>query len=172
MSDSVYDVFNEKRFAPSLRDFSATLFDQQLQKDIAAIPDKLAFKIGEVADIAGVKTYVLRYWETEFDQLAPQKSSKNQRVYLKRDVEIVLMIKKLLYRDRFSIEGARVALTRLKRDLKNMKGTGGEIEETPHEVTGAGFKTAGRADTAEQLHDLRRQFEDIILHVSTLKQLC
>ncbi len=172
MSESIYEVFNEKRFAPSLRDFSATLFDQQLQKDIAAIPDKLAFKIGEVADIAGVKTYVLRYWETEFDQLAPQKSSKNQRVYLKRDVEIVLMIKKLLYRDRFSIEGARVALTRLKRDLKNMRGVGEVIEDEAIEVASAVSKSVENKGTAEQLRDLRRQFEDIILHVSTLKQLC
>ncbi len=158
--DSVFEVFNEKRFAPSLCDFSATLFDNQLQRELAGIPDKLAFKIGEVADIAGVKAYVLRYWETEFDQLAPQKSSKNQRVYLKRDVEIVLMIKKLLYRDRFSIEGARVALSRLKRDLKHIKSTG--IDEA-HAID--------PANGADRLHEIRPMLEDLILHVATLKQL-
>jgi len=66
MSDElVYEAFNERRYAPSLREFNNTLFDPQLEIDIKKIPDKLAFKIGEVADIVGVKTYVLRYWETE-----------------------------------------------------------------------------------------------------------
>jgi DNA-binding transcriptional MerR regulator len=147
---SVYDVFNERRFAPSARDFSSTLYDSQLQKEVSAIPEKLAFKIGEVAEIAGVKPYVLRYWETEFDQLSPEKSAKNQRVYLKRDVEMVLMIKKLLYRDRFSIEGARVALNRLKRDSKQVKSVGGALN---------------------QIEEVRHQLEDILLHISSLKQL-
>jgi MerR HTH family regulatory protein len=124
----IFDAFNESRYAPSLKEFSNTLFDAELNKEIKNIPEKLAFKIGEVADIANVKTYVLRYWETEFDQLRPQKSTKNQRVYLKRDVEMVLMIKKLLYRDRFSIEGARVALKQLKRDSKQVKAVGGTLD--------------------------------------------
>ncbi len=165
--ESVYDVFNEKRFAPSLRDFSGVLFDAQLQKEMAAIPEKLAFKIGEVADIARVKPYVLRYWETEFDQLAPQKSSKNQRVYLRRDVEIVLMIKKLLYRDRFSIEGARVALTRLKRESKQIQSAGGFEEIATEEQTAS--KRAH--DKTQKLVEIRRQLEDIVLHVSALKQM-
>ena len=60
-----------------------------------AVPNKMAFKIGEVADITGVKPYVLRYWETEFDTLSPQKSAYNQRMYLKKDVETVLLIKNI-----------------------------------------------------------------------------
>jgi len=82
------------------------------------IPDKMAFKIGEVAEIAGLKTYVLRYWETEFDALNPQKSAFNQRMYSRRDVETVLLIKKLLYDEKFSIAGAKRKIKELRRELK------------------------------------------------------
>ncbi len=83
-----------------------------------AIPDKMGFKIGEVAEYFGVKQYVLRYWETEFEMLRPRKSKNNQRVYSRKDVETAMMIKKLLYEDRFSIEGARSALRQLKTQVK------------------------------------------------------
>lgn len=69
--------------------------------------DKLYFKIGEVAEIVGVEAYVLRYWETEFRALRPQKSRSKQRVYRRKDVETVLKIKHLLYERRFTIAGAR-----------------------------------------------------------------
>src|ERR1700733_13065630 len=82
------------------------------------IPDKMAFKIGEVAEITNLKTYVLRYWETEFDALNPQKSAFNQRVYSRRDVETVLLIKKLLYEEKFSIAGAKRKIKELRRELK------------------------------------------------------
>ena len=82
----------------------------ELLGSLEAIPGKMAFKIGEAAAMVGVKQYVLRYWETEFDQLRPRKSKNGQRVYSRRDVETAMMIKKLLYEDRFSIEGARAAL--------------------------------------------------------------
>jgi DNA-binding transcriptional MerR regulator len=148
--ESVYEVFNEKRYAPSVREFNSSLYDAELEREIAKIPDKLAFKIGEVADIAKLKTYVLRYWETEFEQLHPNKSAKNQRVFLKKDVEMVLMIKKLLYRDRFSIEGARTALKQLKKDSKHMRANGGAlnaIEAISHDI------------------------EDLLLQISSLKRL-
>jgi|SRR6266498_3021752 len=70
-------------------------------------PDKLFYKIGEVSRIAGVEPYVLRYWETEFSFLKPRKNKSGQRVYVKKDLELVLQIKKLLYEDRFTIEGVR-----------------------------------------------------------------
>src|ERR1700722_9090547 len=82
------------------------------------IPDKMAFKIGEVADLAGLKTYVLRYWESEFDALNPQKSAFNQRMYSRRDVETVLLIKKLLYDEKFSIAGAKRKIKELRKELK------------------------------------------------------
>ncbi|MFO7767209.1 MAG: MerR family transcriptional regulator [Pelovirga sp.] len=71
------------------------------------IPDKLFFKIGEVADILDLKTHVLRYWETEFDCLKPVKSRSKQRLYRRQDVETALLIKDLLYRQGFTISGAR-----------------------------------------------------------------
>src|SRR5262245_10936144 len=72
-----------------------------------AIPDKLFFKIGEVCEIVGVEAYVLRFWETEFKFLAPQKSKSGHRVYRKRDVETVMHIKELLYDRGFKIACAR-----------------------------------------------------------------
>src|SRR5437660_2680661 len=71
------------------------------------IPDKLYFRIGDVARLAGIKPYVLRFWETEFPPLGPKKSGTGHRLYRRKDVELVLEIKRLLYEKRFTIEGAR-----------------------------------------------------------------
>lgn len=79
------------------------------------IPDKLYFRIGEVASLCRLPAYVLRFWETEFPQLKPVKSSTGQRMYRKHDVESVVRIKKLLYEDGFTIAGAR---TQLREDGK------------------------------------------------------
>lgn len=72
-----------------------------------SIPDKLYYKIGEVSRITGVKPHVLRYWESEFKEIKPYKSRSLQRLYRKRDIELILRIKKLLYEDMFTISGAR-----------------------------------------------------------------
>jgi DNA-binding transcriptional MerR regulator len=74
------------------------------------IPNKLYFRIGEVAKLAGIKPYVLRFWETEFGGLGPKKSGSGHRLYRRKDVELVLEIKRLLYDKRFTIEGARKVL--------------------------------------------------------------
>jgi DNA-binding transcriptional MerR regulator len=74
------------------------------------IPDKLYFRIGEVARLAGIKPYVLRFWETEFPALGPKKSGTGHRLYRRKDVELVLEIKRLLYEKRYTIEGARKSL--------------------------------------------------------------
>ena len=74
------------------------------------IPDKLYFKIGEVAEITGVKPYVLRYWESEFKMVSPSKSRSRQRLYRKTDVELIFRIKELLYEERYTINGARKKL--------------------------------------------------------------
>ncbi len=95
--------------------------NEELMSAIRSIPSKMAFKIGEVAEMVGVKQYVLRYWESEFDALKPRKSKNGQRVYTRRDVEAALMIRKLLYSDRFSIEGARGALRQLKGRVREEK---------------------------------------------------
>jgi|SRR3989304_1557778 len=112
------------------------------------LPDRLYFKIGEVARIVGVKPYVLRYWETEFPMIRPGKTRSKHRLYRRRDVETLLEIKRLLHTERFTIEGAkrrlksppkaaaapqreqmslplgervyREALVRLKRDLQEL----------------------------------------------------
>lgn len=75
--------------------------------DTVEVPDKLYFKIGEVAELTGVQAYILRYWETEFGTLHPAKSRSGQRLYRRKDVLAVLRIKELLYRQRFTIAGAR-----------------------------------------------------------------
>jgi DNA-binding transcriptional MerR regulator len=69
-------------------------------------PDKRYYRIGEVSRITGVKPYVLRYWESEFRWMAPQKSRSKQRLYRRRDIDMILLIKKLLYEQRFTIAGA------------------------------------------------------------------
>jgi DNA-binding transcriptional MerR regulator len=83
-----------------------------------ALPDKIYFKIGEVADIVGVEPYVLRYWETEFSSIRPSKSRSQQRLYKKRDVELLLRIKELLYSDMYTIAGAKKQLLNKRPSLQ------------------------------------------------------
>jgi DNA-binding transcriptional MerR regulator len=85
------------------------------------IPEKLFFKIGEVCDITGIQAHVLRYWESEFPTLAPQKNRAGQRTYRKRDVEMVLRIKELLYEDQYTIAGAKKRLTNDIRGASKLK---------------------------------------------------
>lgn len=82
------------------------------------IPDKIYFKIGEVSSIVGVKPYVLRYWETEFELLKPGKAPSRHRLYRKKDVEMLLQIKDLLYGEGYTIEGARKRLREAKKEKK------------------------------------------------------
>lgn len=79
---------------------------------MAELPSKLFFRIGEVAGLVGVEPHVLRYWEREFRAIRPTKSAKGQRVYSRKDVENLLRVKDLLYRDGFTIAGAKKKLTR------------------------------------------------------------
>ncbi len=125
--------------------------DETLKKELSQIPDKMAFKIGEVAELLNIKTYVLRYWETEFEALKPKKSNRNQRMYSKKDVETALFIKKLLYRDRFSIEGARKALRKAKSEAK--------IEIKKDKVIGE--KMAVFSETLDDVKILLRQIQNI-----------
>ncbi|GAB4387367.1 MAG: MerR family transcriptional regulator [Thermodesulfovibrionales bacterium] len=75
-----------------------------------AYPDKLFYKIGEVSRIAGVEPYVLRYWESEFSFLRPRKSKTGQRIYVRKDLDLIFRIKELLYEERYTIEGVRKRL--------------------------------------------------------------
>jgi len=83
------------------------------------IPDKLYFRIGEVKKITGVEPHVLRYWESEFKIIRPQRASSKQRLYRRVDVENVLTIKKLLYEDGYTVPGARKLLTEKKNEKKS-----------------------------------------------------
>ncbi|PLX72104.1 MAG: MerR family transcriptional regulator [Desulfuromonas sp.] len=98
------------------------------------LPDKLYFKIGEVAELAGVKPHVLRYWESEFGTFRPTKSKTNQRLYKKKDIEFVLQLKKLLHEQGYTIAGARKRLRELAR--------GGGAVDSP--------QTASQPDSDEQ----------------------
>jgi len=94
---------------------------------LAELPDKQYFKIGEVSRITGVKPHVLRYWESEFSSIRPQKSRTNQRLYRRRDVELLLQIKELLYQQGYTIAGAVRRLRELAR-AKQMPSTAADIE--------------------------------------------
>jgi DNA-binding transcriptional MerR regulator len=92
--------------------------DPEATSGAPEIPDKLYFRIGEVAGLLSVEPYVLRYWETEFPSLAPKKSGTGHRLYRRKDVELLLKIKHLLYDKRYTIEGARQSLHNDSRTVK------------------------------------------------------
>ena len=96
------------------------------------IPDKFHFKIGEVSRILGVKPYVLRFWETEF-RITPAKNRSQHRVYKRQEVETLLEIKRLLYEERFTIEGARVKLKELSKERQKQLKL--DLAENPYRAT-------------------------------------
>ena len=100
-----------------------------MSRPAIAIPEKLFFKIGEVCELAGVQAHVLRYWESEFPMLAPQKNRAGQRVYRKRDVEMALRIKELLYEDQYTIAGAKKRLANELRGGGKLKVVGSEEDD-------------------------------------------
>lgn len=93
---------------------------------LVELPDQLFFKIGEVADIVGVKPHVLRYWESEFRQLRPMKTRGSHRIYKRRDVEVAMLIRRLLHDEGFTIPGA-------KKRLKELRGEDGEAASAARE---------------------------------------
>jgi DNA-binding transcriptional MerR regulator len=97
------------------------------------IPEKIYFRIGEVSELAELPTYVLRYWETEFSQLKPTKSSTGQRMYRRKDVEYVMQIRRLLYEDGFTIAGAREKLREEVRSGRSQ--SAGLSQTTPNQTT-------------------------------------
>jgi DNA-binding transcriptional MerR regulator len=107
----------------------------RMSRPAVAIPEKLFFKIGEVCELAGVQAHVLRYWESEFPMLAPQKNRAGQRVYRKRDVEMALRIKELLYEDQYTIAGAKKRLTNELRGGGKLKVVGAEEDGQPESTT-------------------------------------
>ncbi len=114
------------------------------------IPDKLYFKIGEVSELLGVEPYVLRYWEGEFPVLSPKKSGTGHRLYRRKDVELLLRIKHLLYEKRFTIEGARQSLHTEAKAPKAVKSA-----RTPKRVQAELF-------AEDPLPDIRRELKEIL----------
>jgi DNA-binding transcriptional MerR regulator len=103
------------------------------------IPDnKRYFRIGEVSRIIGVEPYVLRYWESEFDQIRPSRADSKQRTYQRKDLEIIIEIKRLLYDEKMTIEGAKKKLVAMKR-----------AESEP-------------ADPKDFIRNLKRELQDIV----------
>ena len=117
------------------------------------IPDKLYFRIGDVSRLAGVKAYVLRYWESEFPAIAPKKSGTGQRLYRRKDVEIILEIKHLLYEKRFTIEGARKAIASREKTPA--------VTKRPHKI-GGGKQASLFGVAGPDLDVIRRELSDIL----------
>ena len=113
----------------------------------AALPSKLFFRIGEVASLVGVEPHVLRYWEREFRSIRPTKSAKGQRVYSRKDVENLLRVRDLLYRDGFTIAGAKKRLQRGAVELEAASEVLGEpeAEDDDEEVASAEPESGPRA---------------------------
>jgi DNA-binding transcriptional MerR regulator len=118
------------------------------------IPDKLYFRIGEVSRLAGIKPYVLRFWETEFSSLGPKKSGKGHRLYRRKDVELVLEIKRLLYEKRYTIEGARKYLDSRARE-GSTKANGGAAAK-------AGRSQGDLFVSAPVLDEIRKELIEIL----------
>ena len=117
------------------------------QSDLESIPNKLYFKIGEVSEITGVKPYVLRYWETEFNIVKPSKTRTNQRLYRRKEVELIIEIKRLLYDEKFTIAGAKKVL--MERSRKRL--------EKAQQLT----MTFNREEYAEILKKIKKDILDI-----------
>jgi len=111
-------------------------------------PEKLFYKIGEVSRIVGTESYVLRYWETEFPFLSPRKSKSGQRIYTKKDVDLILQIKKLLYEEKYTIDGVRKKL-------------GGNIQQTDTEIS-AGEGPELQTNTGDAIIMVRKRLRHLL----------
>lgn len=100
----------------------------QERDDASKLPDKLYYRIGEVASLVGVEPHVLRYWEREFRTIRPRKSARGQRVYSRRDVETLMRVRELLYSEGFTIAGAR------RRLQQERSGNGAALEPAPEDL--------------------------------------
>lgn len=142
----------------------------QVQPEVV-IPEKIYFRIGEVSELANLPTYVLRFWETEFSQLKPTKSSTGQRMYRRKDVESVMRIRRLLYEEGFTIAGAREKLKEEARaqrspavaavpapQLAAAPARGAKKQPAPLPLIAA-METATRK---EELLRLRQQLSDVL----------
>ena len=117
---------------------------------------KLYYSIGEVSDITGLKQYVLRYWETEFPHLKPNKNSAGNRIYRQNDIDNLLKIKKLLHEEKFTIKGAKQYLKSHKNDTK-------QVQRSVNKVLSLG------SDEVETLKKIKLGIEELLKSVDKLK---
>jgi DNA-binding transcriptional MerR regulator len=108
---------------------------------------KAYYSIGDVCDLTGLKPHVLRYWETQFDVLRPSKNRAGNRVYRPKDVELILLVKNLLYEQKYTIDGANQKLLGLRKE--------GDLEEEQQEVMGPEFLSSMKKDLEDLLAILR-----------------
>ncbi len=125
--------------------------DQQTARKALEASDKLYYRIGEVSKLTGVKAHVLRYWETEFRWMAPPKSRSKQRLYRKRDIEFVWLLKRLLWDERYTIAGARRRIQELgvEEALESLR-TGSDVGASASAK--AGKASAGKSKAARSRH--------------------
>jgi DNA-binding transcriptional MerR regulator len=122
----------------------ATQLSHRRASETPTIPDRLYFKIGDVARICGLETYVLRFWESQFPQLKPNKSGTGQRLYRRREVELVLEIKRLVHEEGYTLPGARHA-------LDQHKGRFGEQESNGHKDTKGSAETRNGQNSLQEM---------------------
>ncbi len=127
-----------------------TTTSSQRRSTPSEIPDKLYFRIGDVARICEVPAYVLRFWETEFPQLKPNKSGTGQRLYRRRDVELALRIKRLLYDEGYTIPGARQAFQTEAREVRKKN----SAPALPMPVASSNAAVAGLESVKKELRGL------------------
>ena len=128
---------------------------RQKKQVLPDVPDKLYYRIGEVARLCGVETYVLRFWETEFPQLKPNKSGAGQRLYRRREVDLARRIRHLLYEEGYTIPGARQAIqAEIRKPAEN-----GQLQ-----LAEAGLKTRQQAP---RLTRVRAELKEILGMLST-----
>lgn len=126
-----------------------------------AIPEKIFFKIGEVCDIVDVQAHVLRYWETEFPMLSPQKNRSGQRSYRRRDVEIALRIKELLYDELYTIAGAKKKLQTELRESSRLKIVPSEPPVRTESYIQPVQAPAPKIEDFEEIEDFEPELEDV-----------
>lgn len=138
---------------------------RNLSTPASAIPDKLYFRIGEAARLCGVEAYVLRFWETEFTQLRPNKGGTGQRLYRRSDVELALRIKQLLHHEGYTIAGARQHLAQQGRESRS------KTAQSPLPITTGQAKGARQSAAIEaRLAKLRSEIKDLLAVLSVEPQ--
>jgi len=158
-----------------------------MSQTATVIPEKIYFKIGEVCDLVGVQPHVLRYWETEFPMLSPQKNRSGQRSYRRRDVEMALRIKELLYDEMFTIAGAKKKLQGELREpaklkivhpesqptaVKDTENTPGLFDDDELELDELSLDLDQTSHTPLELNsDQRQAFRLLASHLLELRQL-